>query len=143
MNTLDKALEDILVCVKSFRIIYAMRGNASCNSTEHIPPGFLFKMKDYEKIIFDHEEEIQNRVFYVKNETNGFTYKIFRCFIKKKDNWEAQDPYGSCKYFGSYNAAKKFVESRTKRHPCFFYVPPRHIRALLDRPCHSLWDQRS
>ena len=133
MNTLDKVLEDIRVCAKSFRIIHAMRGNASCNPTESIPPSFLFKMKDYKKIIFDHEEEIKNRVFYVRNEKNGFTYKIFRCYVKRRDNWEAQDPQGCCRNFASYNGAIKFIESLTKRHPCFFYVPPRHVRKLIDR----------
>jgi hypothetical protein len=118
MNTLDKALEDIRVCAKSFRIIHAMRGNDSCNSTESIPPSFLFKMKDYKKIIFDHEEDMKNRVSYVKNQKNGITYKIFNSFLKKKNSWEVTMPNYSRKYFGSQSAAIRFVESRTKREPC-------------------------
>jgi hypothetical protein len=127
MNTLDKALEDIRVCAKSFRIIHAMRGNDSCNSTESIPPSFLFKMKDYKKIIFDHEEDMKNRVSYVTNEKNGRTYKIFNCFLKKKNTWEVtmNSHYGiSRRYFSTYRGAKKFVDTRTKRHPADWHMSP-------------------
>jgi hypothetical protein len=62
-------------------------------------------MKFYRKIIQAHEEDMKNRVSYVKNEKNGGTYKIFNSFLKKKNNWEVTmtSHYGmSRRYFSTY-----------------------------------------
>ena len=104
MNTLDKALEDIRVSAKAFRLIHCMRGNSSVND-KHSTPQFK-PLSIYNKIWEKCEKSIQGRTF--KSSKNGFNYTIYNTRVKRPKNWlvEIEGMFKCINYYQFYKAVE-------------------------------------
>jgi len=108
MKTLDKALEDIRVSAKAFRLIHCMRGNSSINDKQSTPQ---FKpLSIYEKIWEECERSIKGRTF--KSSKNGFNYTIYNTRVKRPKHWlvEITGMFDSYRYYQFYKAVESWYK---------------------------------